>query len=272
MIETELSKPKEMKSPLQEIWPPKWFFSYADLAQLLMTFFIILATMLSLKIPLAALSNEKLKTLLRKEKIQLVEIGKLTVREKTAYKQLQDLELRQVQRVVRLERLKDFAISVRKYIEEKNLRDLITVEEEKFTVRVTPLAPFLFKKGQDALTPEALPLLDNVAGFMKRCPSYVRIEGHTDSMPVHSPRFPSNWELSVARANSVMRYLMVKGIPVQRIEAIGYGEYQNVAPNDTPPNRAKNRRVVLEISPELEELSAKDTQDSFRPTEIAGAR
>ncbi len=268
MVETGLSKPAGIKSPLQEIWPPKWFFSYSDLATLLMTFFIILATMLSLKIPLAALSNEKITAVLKKEKIRLVEIGTLTVREKAAYKQLQDLDLKHVRRVVRLERMKEFSDQIRAYIEEKNLKDLITVEEEKFKVRVTPLAPFLFSKGRDTLRAEAMPLLDKIADFVKRYPAQVKIEGYTDSVPIHTPRFQSNWELSIARAVSVMRYLMEKQkITSARIEAIGYGEYRPAFPNDTDTDRAKNRRVVLEISPLIEELSVSDTQDVYSRSE-----
>ena len=264
MIETELAKARQAKSPLQEIWPPKWFFSYSDLAQLLMTFFIVLATMLSLNIPLTVLSNQKITTVLKKEKIQLVEIGKLTVREKRAYKALQDLELKQVNRVVRLERLKEFTKIITDYIREKDLKDLVTIQEDKFKVRVTPLAPFLFAKGKATLREDAMPFLDKIADFLKRYPAHITIEGHTDTISIHTPQFPSNWELSIARANSVMKYLLKNHkIPASRIDAIGYGEYRPEHPNDTESNRAKNRRVVLEISPILEDLPPQETPGSY---------
>jgi chemotaxis protein MotB len=74
------------------------------------------------------------------------------------------------------------------------------------------------------------------------------VEGHTDNQRIHNEYFDSNWELSTARATSVARLLVDKfGLPAARMGAIGYGEYRPVVPNDTPENRAKNRRVVFFI-------------------------
>ncbi|MCM8795830.1 MAG: OmpA family protein [Candidatus Omnitrophica bacterium] len=253
MIESQLSQIKSIKSPLQEIWPPKWFFSYSDLATLLMTFFIILATMLSLNIPLTVFADKKLQEMLSQQTIRLQQLGELTEREKKVFKEIQDLELEQIRTIVQLERLKEFADQIRSYIKENKLEDFIIVEEGKWNVKVTPLAPFLFEKGKDVLRPESKPLLDQIGGFLKKYPSLIKIEGHTDNTPIHTPRFPSNWELSIARANSIMKYLLKEyRIASERIEAVGYGEYRPAFPNDSDENRAKNRRVVFEIIPILE--------------------
>jgi len=74
------------------------------------------------------------------------------------------------------------------------------------------------------------------------------IEGHTDNIPIATSQFASNWELSTARATTVVKYLIQKhGIPPEKIAAIGYGEHKPIKPNDTDENRAKNRRVVFLI-------------------------
>jgi len=73
------------------------------------------------------------------------------------------------------------------------------------------------------------------------------VEGHTDNLPIHTERFHSNWELSAARAISVIKYLHQNGIPQERLSALGYGEYRPVAPNDTPEHRSLNRRIEILI-------------------------
>jgi chemotaxis protein MotB len=76
----------------------------------------------------------------------------------------------------------------------------------------------------------------------------VRVDGHTDSTPIDSPRYPTNWELSAARAVTVTRYLSESaGLPAARFTAAGYGEYRPLAPNDTREHRAQNRRVEIHI-------------------------
>jgi chemotaxis protein MotB len=77
-------------------------------------------------------------------------------------------------------------------------------------------------------------------------PNPVRIEGHTDNVPIRTAVFKSNWELSVTRATEVVRYLIeAHGFPPSRISATGYSEYKPVAPNDTAENRALNRRIEI---------------------------
>jgi chemotaxis protein MotB len=82
----------------------------------------------------------------------------------------------------------------------------------------------------------------------------VRVEGHTDNVSIHTKRFPSNWELSIARAVSVVKHFAeVNQIDPQRLSAVGYGKSRPVAPNDTPSNRAKNRRVEIILKTEGKE-------------------
>ena len=104
----------------------------------------------------------------------------------------------------------------------------------------------LFDFGKDAINPEGFPFLDKIAQALTNVPCSLRVEGHTDNVPIKTRRFPSNWELSIARAVNVVKYFaQVSNIDPQRLSAVGYGESRPVVENDTPSNRAKNRRVEI---------------------------
>ena len=104
----------------------------------------------------------------------------------------------------------------------------------------------LFDFGRSAINPAGFVFLDKIADVLHKMPYAVRVEGHTDNVPIRTRRFPSNWELSVARAVSVVKYFAeVSNIDPRRLSAVGYGESRPVAENDTLDNRAKNRRVEI---------------------------
>ena len=104
-----------------------------------------------------------------------------------------------------------------------------------------------FESGKAELTEQIITNIDKIYPILKKLSQdyEIIVEGHTDNVPIYTKQFQSNWELSTARATAVVRYLISKGIDPTRISAIGYGEYRPVAPNDTPENRQKNRRVVF---------------------------
>lgn len=119
---------------------------------------------------------------------------------------------------------------------------------------ITVVGDVLFDSGKAKIRPEASSILDKVAGVLKEnVPQLnVGIEGHTDNRPIRFSGWKSNWELSTARALSVLHYLVdEKGISPERVSAIGYGEYRPVATNDTKEGRQLNRRVEIVILPEL---------------------
>ena len=104
----------------------------------------------------------------------------------------------------------------------------------------------LFNFGSAAINPTGFVFLDKIADALDKLPYAVRVEGHTDNVPIQTRRFPSNWELSVARAVNVVKYFAeVSNIDPKRLSAVGYGESRPVASNDTRANRAKNRRVEI---------------------------
>lgn len=107
-----------------------------------------------------------------------------------------------------------------------------------------------FDSGSAVLRPETLPTLRQIAGSLSHAPYDLRVEGHTDNVPIHTAEFDSNWELSSARATRVARlFLEFQAIPADRLSAAGYAEFHPVAPNDTPQGRAANRRVDLVVLP-----------------------
>ena len=116
----------------------------------------------------------------------------------------------------------------------------------------------LFDFGRAAINPTGFVFLDKIADVLNKIPYAVRVEGHTDNVPIQTRRFPSNWELSVARAVSVVKYFAeVSDIDPRRLSAVGYGESRPVAANDTLSNRAKNRRVEILLLTEDKEENVK---------------
>jgi chemotaxis protein MotB len=104
----------------------------------------------------------------------------------------------------------------------------------------------LFDLGAADISAEALPLLGKIGAIISKTTYQIRIEGHTDNLPIHTELFPSNWELSTARAVNVLRYFIKNHrIDPQRLAAEGFSEFHPLVANDTPGNRAKNRRVEI---------------------------
>jgi chemotaxis protein MotB len=105
-----------------------------------------------------------------------------------------------------------------------------------------------FDLGKADLKPRSRVILDNIGKALKNLPNQIRIEGHTDNWPINTPQFPSNWELSVVRATTVLRYLIENvGLNPTKMSAVGYGEFRPLFPNDTVEHRARNRRVDIVV-------------------------
>jgi chemotaxis protein MotB len=125
----------------------------------------------------------------------------------------------------------------------------------KLTVRMGERV--LFPSGSATVNAEGKATLRKIAdAFAAVHGRMIRVEGHTDNVPIHNARFPSNWELSAARAIAVVRYLQDQGIDPKLLGAAGYGEYQPIAANDTPDGRAENRRIEISLAAPLQALPA----------------
>jgi len=121
-----------------------------------------------------------------------------------------------------------------------------------------------FDSGSAAPKPEALPTLRKIAVTLGGTAYDLRVEGHTDNLPIHNAEFDSNWELSSARATRIARlFLEMKAIQPDRISAAGYAEYHPVASNDTAEGRAENRRVDLVVMPRVSlKFAAPDSHET----------
>ena len=148
------------------------------------------------------------------------------------------------------ENLREAQEKIEQYIKENNLQDQVSTElsEEGLMIRLKEKA--LFASGSAALEGQAEQIVPVIASLLASLPERVTISGHTDNVPISTAQFPSNWELSSARAVSLMRGLMgaQPSLNPARFSALGYSEYRPIASNDTAEGRAQNRRVEVFIA------------------------
>ncbi|MGE5620318.1 MAG: OmpA family protein [Sphingomonadaceae bacterium] len=133
-------------------------------------------------------------------------------------------------------------------LEDELLADKVSIGLRQEGVAISVSGNLLFASGRADLRPDSLRVLQAVARALARLPNQVRIEGHTDDIPPSGTEYPSNWELSGARAVAVVRYLTeIEGIDPSRLSAAAYAQFQPVSANDSPRSRAKNRRSEILI-------------------------
>jgi len=143
--------------------------------------------------------------------------------------------------------LVDTVEQVEKFVKESGLSESMALDRASDRLVIRMKSAILFAEAQAALTPQAEKVLAGLTPLLARAPSRLRVEGHTDDVPMHTAQFPSNWELSTARAISVIRYLEEHGIARERLSVAGYGEFHPLAPNDGAERRATNRRVEIVV-------------------------
>lgn len=147
---------------------------------------------------------------------------------------------------------------------------LITVKRESMWLEIEINTDILFPSGSGAFSSSAEPVLDKLAEVLKPFPNPIRVEGHTDDRPIHTAAFPSNWELSAARAASVVHQFTKEGIDPLRLEIVGFGEFHPRQANTSAEGRNANRRVavlVLEAVSPAETTTARTTTNT--PESIA---
>jgi chemotaxis protein MotB len=126
------------------------------------------------------------------------------------------------------------------------LKSNVTVERFHGGMRCKFRSDVVFPVGSAMISESIYPYLDEMSRVAKEYNLSLRVEGHTDDVPIRSVEFPSNWELSTARAANIIRYFITKcGFPATRLSAEGYSQYRPVAPNGTPEGREKNRRIEV---------------------------
>jgi chemotaxis protein MotB len=154
----------------------------------------------------------------------------------------------------------DLQKQLRSALRTAKARGVAQITEGESSVKITLPGNVLFALGSAHLKEEAFPILDEVRDVISKTSHRVIVSGHTDDLPIRTAQFPSNWELSAARAGSVIRYFLSEGeIDPTRFAAVGMADTRPREPNDSEKNRAKNRRVEIAIQKSLEDPSKRMT-------------
>jgi chemotaxis protein MotB len=236
----------------------RWLLTYSDMITLLMALFIVMWSISAvnktkfeeLKVSLHSAFGGKVfgheKAILSGENSVLKPNGARV----QAANELRALGLTGTPADADVENLQRIRAVVESYAKRNGFADRIqtTIDERGLVVRLLT-DQLLFAPGDDVLDGHALPLIDEIARLLKS-PSManrIRVEGNTDSTPISTYRFHSNWELSAARAASVLERLRTDGVPASRLSLAGYADQHPIATNATAAGRSKNRRVELVV-------------------------
>ncbi|HZF16670.1 MAG TPA: flagellar motor protein MotD [Steroidobacteraceae bacterium] len=139
------------------------------------------------------------------------------------------------------------AAEIEKAMKELIDRNLVTVRQEKLWLEVEIRTDILFRSGDADINAQAIPVLRSLADILKPFPNPIHVEGHTDNRPIRTAAFPSNWELSAARAATVVHLFVNQGVDPQRLKIVGLAEQAPIATNDTAEGRNANRRVRIVV-------------------------
>ncbi|HAG11541.1 MAG TPA: chemotaxis protein MotB [Desulfotomaculum sp.] len=221
----------------------RWLITYADLITLLMIFFIVLYSLGQLDLEKFKYLSQSLSQAMGGGGMILMNggpsasPGKSGSRPPTPENDQQDSMT-----------LSDIQEELTDYIEKSNLQLKVSVSSEDRGIVISFQEEVLFVIGSSELTQQAGKIISQMAPMLRKVPNYIRVEGHTCNLPIHSPVYPSNWELSSARATTVVKELINEhSFPPQRLSASAYGEYRPRVPNDTEAHRQMNRRVDIVI-------------------------
>ncbi|MDI6601747.1 MAG: OmpA family protein [Thermoanaerobacteraceae bacterium] len=221
----------------------EWMNTYADLMSLLLTFFVMIFSLSTIDINKYQALIQSLQGYLGivKEGQALQETNVQLETQGSAGSNIAatDTDFEDIANVYQ---------DVKEYIEQSNLNNSIQVSIDERGILIRFLDTALFDTGKADIKPQAEVILNNVGEIIKKANKPIRVEGHTDNVPIHNEKFPSNWELSTARATNVVRYFIEKlNMNPPMLSAVGYGEYHPVADNNTVEGRSKNRRVDIII-------------------------
>jgi chemotaxis protein MotB len=143
--------------------------------------------------------------------------------------------------------LSHVADEVAKAMDQLVAKDMVTIRRNDFWIEVEMRTDILFPSGSARLADDAVNIIERLGDVLAPYPNPIRVEGHTDNKPIKTAVFYSNWELSAARAGSVVRVLATHAVSPDRLAVIGYGEQRPIKTNDSPEGRNANRRVVVVI-------------------------
>ncbi|QKY69720.1 flagellar motor protein MotS [Lentibacillus sp. CBA3610] len=252
---------------------PKWMVTYSDMVTLILVFFILLFSVSQIDMVKFDAISESFRNRMifdfypspvpmdnPTEHTSAEESGKNSneFENPTQLENINDRDDRTDEE--EQDSLDELMEQVEEYLHNQNLNDVISASRTDRGVVLVLQESILFDTGEAEILDSGKPFLDKVGTLLMNLPNDVKVEGHTDDRPISSYKFPSNWELSGARASSVIRYLIDENdFDASRFSSAGYGDTRPVVPNDSEENWSQNRRVEMVI---LENDAENDDNDS----------
>ena len=277
------------KKPEEHVNHERWMVSYADFITLLFAFFVMMYSISIVNTGKFKVLSESLTAAFTDpaRSLEPIQVGDLV----RAPAELQDqsfadpqpkpirpVEMRQMAKLVDVDpvlldkaskQLDEIQERVETAMSEMIEQGAITVQRSEYWIEIEMNSSVLFESGSSILYPRVVPILTQLGRVMTDFPNHVHVEGYTDTVPINTEMFPSNWELSGSRAATVVRLFEFTGVKPDRLAAIGYGEYYPVAENTNAEGRARNRRVVAVVLAEIgEKIDA--TLEKFEKAKNAG--
>lgn len=210
----------------------RWLLTYADLITLLLAFFIVMYSMSNLDAKKFGQMSDALNGILKGG----ASLSNAASEGGPGGGVLHLGEFRVLQR------------QIQQSLRQHHLEDKIKTIQDPRGLVIRVLESAAFDPGKADLKPELLPVLRMIVNDVALMPNHLRVEGHTDNTPIHTAQYPSNWELSTARATQVVRYMVEQlHLDPERVSALGYAEYRPVASNFSSAGRTRNRRVDIVV-------------------------
>ncbi|MEF9952122.1 MAG: flagellar motor protein MotB [Clostridium sp.] len=214
----------------------RWLITYADLITLLMVFFIIMYSM-------GRVDAEKYQQLANSLNVAFTGGGKSPIG--TDKPPITDGNVKPIPEVQQMENAKE---EVDEYLKGEGLSNKVNTNIDERGLVISLQDTVIFDSGSAVVRDDQATTLIKIGNILKKMPNYIRIEGHTDNVPIKNTIFSSNWDLSAMRASNMVEILVTSsGITPSKISAMGYGEYRPVANNKDVVGRSKNRRVDIVI-------------------------
>lgn len=227
---------------------PAWMATFADMVTLLMCFFVLLFAMSSTQQESFKELVESLKSALGVQQVPEAGTREGLIMHKIpddGQKQEEDTDAVDEAGGMVQKELDQIVSDVRELIMFNQLGGMVKVEGDENGAKITISDVLLFPSGEAQMSRGGLRVMKKIANILSQFQYQIRIEGHTDNSPIHTTRFPSNWELSADRACEVVRFLITQGVNPNLMAAVGHAEFRPVATNDTAEGRAENRRVEV---------------------------
>jgi chemotaxis protein MotB len=258
---------KRRKRTQDHVNHERWIVSYADFITLLFAFFVVMYSISSVNEGKYRVLSQTLNDAFQEtnRSLEPIQVGELNRNSSNTIASEQDSALIQTEQlqgpgtyqeqslnmdempISEAQRLSFLAATIEDMLSDYVDQELVDVSFTEDRVIINMKDKMLFPSASAHLSRTAVKALRSISRVLDTVPNQIQVEGNTDNRPINTEEFPSNWELSAARAASVVHLMTRMGIEPQRMSAIGYAEHRPVADNSTESGRAKNRRVSLII-------------------------